>query len=91
MPSKSPLPALRGILHHIDLAKNFVTGFDFDAFLADERLTIRVVTARVTDLCESGCCHFGIVINATINGMTLRIDKAGRIVVPKSLRGKARG
>ena len=26
--------------------------------------------------------------NATINGMTLRIDKAGRIVVPKSLRDR---
>ncbi|HEY2104143.1 MAG TPA: AbrB/MazE/SpoVT family DNA-binding domain-containing protein [Candidatus Binataceae bacterium] len=26
--------------------------------------------------------------NATINGMTLRIDKAGRIVVPKTLRDR---
>jgi AbrB family looped-hinge helix DNA binding protein len=28
------------------------------------------------------------MVNATINGMTLRIDKAGRIVVPKPLRDR---
>jgi AbrB family looped-hinge helix DNA binding protein len=30
------------------------------------------------------------MVSATLNGMTLRIDKAGRIVVPKSLRERLR-
>ena len=52
MPSKSPLPALRDILHHIDLAENFVTGFDYDAFLADER-TVYAVTRCLEVISEA--------------------------------------
>jgi uncharacterized protein with HEPN domain len=43
MPSKSPLTALRDILHHIDLAAHFVTGLDDKAFLADARTIYAVI------------------------------------------------
>jgi uncharacterized protein with HEPN domain len=43
MPSKSPLTALRDILHHIDLAEGFVAGFDYKAFVNDERTVYAVI------------------------------------------------
>ena len=43
MPSKSTLTALRDILHHIELAEQFVSGFDEKAFLADERTVYAVI------------------------------------------------
>lgn len=43
MPSKSPLTALRDISHHIDLARNFVAGFEYDAFRSDERTVYAVI------------------------------------------------
>jgi len=52
MPSKSPLSALRDILHHIDLAGNFVTGFDYQAFLADAR-TVYAVTRCLEVISEA--------------------------------------
>jgi uncharacterized protein with HEPN domain len=52
MPSKSPLTALRDILHHIDLAVHFVTGFDYQAFHADAR-TIYAVTRCLEVISEA--------------------------------------
>jgi uncharacterized protein with HEPN domain len=52
MPSKSPLTALRDILHHIELAERFVTGFDNKAFLADVR-TIYAVTRCLEVISEA--------------------------------------
>jgi uncharacterized protein with HEPN domain len=52
MPSKSPLTALRDILHHIDLAEQFVAGFDYKAFLADAR-TIYAVTRCLEVISEA--------------------------------------
>jgi uncharacterized protein with HEPN domain len=52
MPSRSPLTALRDILHHIDLAENFVTGFDCEAFIADER-TVYAVTRCLEVISEA--------------------------------------
>lgn len=52
MPSKSPLTALRDILHHIDLAGNFLTGFGYEAFLADER-TVYAVTGCLEVISEA--------------------------------------
>ena len=43
MPSRSADTALRDILHHIELAAAFVTGFDLDTFKNDLR-TIYAVT-----------------------------------------------
>ncbi len=44
MPSeKSPLTALRDILHHIEMAERFVAGFDEPAFLADDRTVYAVI------------------------------------------------
>ncbi len=43
MPSKSPLNALRDILRHIDMAVNFVTGFDYNTFRADDRTVYAVI------------------------------------------------
>jgi uncharacterized protein with HEPN domain len=52
MPSKSPLTALRDILHHIDLAEQFVAGFDYQAFHADPR-TIYAVTRCLEVISEA--------------------------------------
>jgi uncharacterized protein with HEPN domain len=52
MPSKSPLAALGDILHHIDLAEHFVTGFDDKAFLADVR-TVYAVTRCLEIISEA--------------------------------------
>jgi uncharacterized protein with HEPN domain len=52
MPSKSPLAALRDILHHIELAERFVMGFDETAFLADER-TVYAVTRCLEVISEA--------------------------------------
>jgi uncharacterized protein with HEPN domain len=52
MPSKSPLTALRDILHHIDLAEHFVTGFDYKAFVADAR-TVYAVTRCLEVISEA--------------------------------------
>lgn len=52
MPSKSPLTALRDILHHIELAEHFVTGFDDKAFLADAR-TVYAVTRCLEVISEA--------------------------------------
>jgi uncharacterized protein with HEPN domain len=43
MPSRSPVIALRDILHHIELAERFLSGFDAQAFLADERTVYAVI------------------------------------------------
>jgi uncharacterized protein with HEPN domain len=45
MPSDPASRALRDILHHIDLAENFVEGLDRDAFKADLR-TFYAVTRK---------------------------------------------
>lgn len=37
MPSEKLLNTLREILYHIDLAKHFVEGFEYDTFAADLR------------------------------------------------------
>jgi uncharacterized protein with HEPN domain len=52
MPSKSPLSALRDILHHIELAEHFVTDFDDKAFLADLR-TVYAVTRCLEVISEA--------------------------------------
>ena len=52
MPSKSPLTALRNILHHIDLAVTFVEGFDYEHFRADER-TVYAVTRCLEVISEA--------------------------------------
>jgi uncharacterized protein with HEPN domain len=52
MPSKSQLTALRDILHHIELAEHFVTGFDDKAFLADAR-TVYAVTRCLEVISEA--------------------------------------
>jgi uncharacterized protein with HEPN domain len=52
MPSKSPLTALRDILHHIELAEHFVTGFDDKAFIADAR-TVYAVTRCLEVISEA--------------------------------------
>jgi uncharacterized protein with HEPN domain len=43
MPSKSPENALRDILFHVDLAEQFVLGFDYTAF-SDDLRTFYAVT-----------------------------------------------
>jgi uncharacterized protein with HEPN domain len=43
MPSEAAIRALRNTVHHIDLATQFTTGLDYDAFHADER-TVYAVT-----------------------------------------------
>jgi hypothetical protein len=71
MPSKSPLTALRDILHHIELAAHFVTGFDDKAFLADAR-TVYAVTR-----CELDCVPYVlsgnvlIIVRAAVRCVTL--------------------
>jgi hypothetical protein len=71
MPSKSPLTALRDILHHIELAEHFVTGFDDKAFLADAR-TVYAVTR-----CELDCVPYVlsgnvlIIVRAAVRCVTL--------------------
>ncbi|MGO9061252.1 MAG: DUF86 domain-containing protein [Candidatus Binataceae bacterium] len=52
MPSKSPLTALRDILHHIDLAVTFVEGFHYEGFRADER-TVYAVTRCLEVISEA--------------------------------------
>jgi uncharacterized protein with HEPN domain len=52
MPSKSPLTALRDILHHIELAEHFVTDFDDKTFLGDER-TVYAVTRCLEVISEA--------------------------------------
>jgi uncharacterized protein with HEPN domain len=43
MPSKSPENALRDILFHVDLAEQFVLGFDYPVF-SDDMRTFYAVT-----------------------------------------------
>jgi uncharacterized protein with HEPN domain len=43
MPSDTASAALRDIVHHIDLAVHFTTGFDYEAFVAAPR-TVYAVT-----------------------------------------------
>ena len=52
MPSKPADSALRDILHHIDLAKQFVTGFSRDAFNNDIR-TVYAVTRCLEIISEA--------------------------------------
>jgi uncharacterized protein with HEPN domain len=52
MPSKSPLAALRDILHHIKLAEHFVAGLDEKVFLADVR-TVFAVTRCLEIISEA--------------------------------------
>jgi hypothetical protein len=42
MPSDSATAALRDMQHHIDLAKEFVAGFEYDAFRDDTRTLFAV-------------------------------------------------
>lgn len=49
MPSKKPDTALRDILHHIDLADQFVAGLD-DAAFHDDLRTFYAVT-RCLEIC----------------------------------------
>jgi len=52
MPSDPASRALRDILHHIDLAENFVEGLDRDAFKADLR-TFYAVTRCLEIISEA--------------------------------------
>jgi len=52
MPSKSPLSALRDILHHVDLAANFLAGFEHQSFVADDR-TVYAVTRCLEVISEA--------------------------------------
>jgi uncharacterized protein with HEPN domain len=52
MPSKSPDAALRDILFHIDLASQFVTGFDYTAFCDDLR-TVYAITRCLEIISEA--------------------------------------
>ncbi len=46
MRSKSAVPALSDILHHIRLAQAFVAGFDYEAFRSDLRTVFVVIRCR---------------------------------------------
>jgi len=50
MPSDFAMAALRDIEHHIDLARRFVNGLDYSAFLDDTRTVY-----GVTGCLEIGC------------------------------------
>jgi uncharacterized protein with HEPN domain len=52
MPSDRAAPALRDIAHHIDLAKRFAEGFDYEAFQADQR-TVYAVTRCLEIISEA--------------------------------------
>src|SRR5437868_13043687 len=52
MPSRSTDTALRDIIHHIDLAKNFLIGFDVDSFKRDLK-TIYAVTRCLEIISEA--------------------------------------
>jgi uncharacterized protein with HEPN domain len=52
MLSNTATAALRDIVHHIDLAGNFVTGLDYDAFCADPR-TFYAVTRCLEIISEA--------------------------------------
>lgn len=52
MPSKAADTALRDILHHIELAQNFVAGFKRAAFVADTR-TVYAVTRCLEIISEA--------------------------------------
>jgi uncharacterized protein with HEPN domain len=45
MPSRAVDTALRDILHHIDLAADFATGFDRDSFKHDTKTVYAVTRA----------------------------------------------
>src|SRR5262245_34405422 len=52
MPSERTDGVLRDILHHIDLATQFVKGFNLEAFKLDIR-TVYAVTRRLEIMCEA--------------------------------------
>jgi uncharacterized protein with HEPN domain len=52
MLSNAATAALRDIAHHIDLAANFVVGFDYDTFRADPR-TVYAVTRCLEIISEA--------------------------------------
>jgi len=52
MPSERAIGPLRDILHHIDLANQFVEGFDRDAFKADIK-TVYAVTRCLEIISEA--------------------------------------
>ena len=52
MPSNAATAALRDIAHHIDLAAQFATGFDYDTFRADPR-TVYAVTRCLEIISEA--------------------------------------
>ena len=52
MPSDSAIAALRDIEHHIDLARRFVNGLDYSAFLDDTR-TVYAVTRCLEIISEA--------------------------------------
>jgi uncharacterized protein with HEPN domain len=52
MRSETAIAALRDIAHHIDLALSFTAGFDYEAFVADQR-TVYAVTRCLEIISEA--------------------------------------